>query len=196
MTEVQYRFADPADEGRIVALLSECDLPPCDMGCHISNFILAEINQQVGGVVGLETCDDSALLRSLAVRKEHRGRSIGAGLLKRIVSYAQFQRIKTLFLLTMDADDFFRRHGFVQVSRKDVPQSIQKTAEFKHVCPVSAICMSRRMKSSTIPRTFFGSRKMSLEQGCGQCRWRRPCSPILRWNPTAGLIHTLMRVSR
>ena len=145
MAQAEYRFANPADEGLITSLLSECDLPACEIAGHVSSFILAEIHQQVVGVVGLEACGDFGLLRSLAVGNQYRRQGIGASLLERIVSYAQYQRIKTVFLLTLNADGFFRRYGFVQVGREDVPQPIQKTAEFKHVCPASAICMSRRI---------------------------------------------------
>jgi amino-acid N-acetyltransferase len=56
--------------------------------------------------------------------------------------------IKTLYLLTMTAADFFLKIGY-QVTQKDkVPKSIEKTEEFKNVCPVSAACLCKALDSA------------------------------------------------
>lgn len=55
-------------------LLEDCDLTPAGLGTGNGDFLLLvnANNKKLQGVIGWEIFDDSALLRSLAVREEYR----------------------------------------------------------------------------------------------------------------------------
>ena len=93
------------------------------------------------GSGGLEFYGHAGLLRSVAVDKKLRGQSFGKKIVEAIVNKAKSLNVKDLYLLTETAHTYFLRKGFQDVPREIVPNAIQQSAEFSHVCPVSAIAM-------------------------------------------------------
>ena len=89
----------------------------------------------------LEQAAPYALLRSVVVRRDHRGR----GLAKRITGYllhrAESQGVAAVYLLTETAQDFFAKLGFRRVEREAVPAAVRRTRQFASLCPQSASCM-------------------------------------------------------
>ena len=110
--------------------------------CH---FIVARRGDALVGTVGLEPVGPDALLRSLAVAAHCRRQAIGHGLVAAIEKYARAHGAKALYLLTMDAADFFSRQGYQTVARSSVPAGIQATEEFHRICPASAQCLWKRL---------------------------------------------------
>ena len=93
------------------------------------------------GVVGVEMYQESGLLRSLAVHPAYREKGVGSRLTRKIESFARHNGIKTLYLLTMTAADFFSKIGYEVTKRDKIPESIAKTEEFNNICPISAVCL-------------------------------------------------------
>jgi amino-acid N-acetyltransferase len=93
------------------------------------------------GSGGLEMYGDSALLRSVAVKESVRSQQLGKKIVDDLVTQARNSKIKSIFLLTETAKDFFTRKGFAVVSREEVPSQVRASSEFTHVCPASAVCM-------------------------------------------------------
>jgi amino-acid N-acetyltransferase len=93
------------------------------------------------GSGGLEMYGNSALLRSVAVKENSRGKELGKKIIDDLVSQARNSNINNIFLLTETAKDFFSKKGFTIVSREEVPSQVRASSEFTHVCPSSAICM-------------------------------------------------------
>lgn len=123
----------------LVELLETCDLPTADVyeekpliffGCREAGRLIA--------VVGVETGPQSALLRSLAVTPDARGR----GLAQRLVAFVEHlnaaRGVAALYLLTTTAADFFRRLGYVDAARERAPDSIRAGAQFSRLCPDDA----------------------------------------------------------
>lgn len=90
---------------------------------------------------GLELYTTFALLRSVAVDNNHRGKNLGKQIVDELVQKAKRLKIKSIFLLTETAHGFFLKKGFRDVSRDDVPSEIRSSSEFTFVCPASATCM-------------------------------------------------------
>ena len=132
-----------SDKKSVLDLLSRAELPIEDLTDEkMEHFIVAKNSDgYVIGVVGIEIHNESGLLRSLVVRLPYRDKGLGRRLVGKIESYAQYNGIKTLYLLTMTAADFFPKIGFEMTLRDKVPDSIRKTEEFKYVCPISAACL-------------------------------------------------------
>ena len=115
----------------------------------MKNFLVARGKDDcIVGVVGVEIYQESGLLRSLAVHPAHRGKGIGSRLTHKIESFARLNGIKTLYLLTLTAADFFSKIGYEVTQRDRVPESIGNTEEFKSLCPVSAVCLFKVLDSA------------------------------------------------
>lgn len=129
-------------EIEIKELLTEAQLPTEDITPeHLAHFFGAWSVQGLEGVVGLELYGSVALLRSLAVRMESRGSGVGAELVSKAEHYAFEEGARSLFLLTMTARAYFEKRGYTAILRDSVPEAIRATAEFKHICPASAVPM-------------------------------------------------------
>lgn len=138
------------DKEKVLDLLKACQLPTEDLTDEkMKNFMVArDQDDRIIGVVGVEMYQESALLRSLAVHPAYREKGVGSGLTRKIESFATHSGIKTLYLLTMTAADFFSKIGYEVTQRDRVPKSIEKTEEFKNVCPVSAVCLFKALDSA------------------------------------------------
>jgi amino-acid N-acetyltransferase len=141
MPHAVLRHATDADLQAVEQLLIASELPIAGVPESLCNFIVAESEGSVVGVVGLELCCDHALLRSTAVAPEWRSRGLGRRLVERMIAEAEARNIRALYLLTTTAEHYFPSFGFVKTTRDAVPQPVRETAEFQGVCPASATVM-------------------------------------------------------
>ena len=114
----------------------------------LADFVVAEADDDIVGVAGLEACCNDALLGSVAVAPEWRSHCIGRALVTRVISDAEARGIRALYLLTNTAEHYFPNFGFHCVSRDEVPATVRETAEFSHACPDSATVMCRECASA------------------------------------------------
>lgn len=147
MPAAAIRRGHPADLAAISMLLNAAGLPTADLACahEFQSWVLEE-ERSIVGVVGLERFGRDALLRSLAVAPEHRKRGLGHELVARLEHDAQIDGIQQLVLLTETAQPFFGRLGYTVTDRSQVSPDVRQSAEFRSVCPVSAICMSKALR--------------------------------------------------
>jgi len=127
-----------------VALLRAARLPTEDLTArHCENFFFIGTADAPSGMVGLEIFGDVALLRSLVVAADRRGRGEGAALLGHAETFARARGVRALYLLTTTAEPFFLKHGYTRVSRATAPAAIRATREFADICPASSAFMTR-----------------------------------------------------
>lgn len=98
------------------------------------------------GVAGLEAYRDGILLRSVAVKKEERGKGFGSEIVKKMLQVARADYNKDVYLLTETAARFFKDNGFKQINRDDVPPGIAASSEFSQICPASAKVMMKQLQ--------------------------------------------------
>lgn len=98
-----------------------------------------------GGVVGVELYGEVALLRSLAVAQDARGKGCGRRLVEEIERYAARNGVKHLYLLTTTAERFFASLGYVRVQRDAVPPAIRATTEFTTLCSDTAAVLVKAL---------------------------------------------------
>jgi amino-acid N-acetyltransferase len=127
----------------IVTLLSSEKLPASDLPQSLNNFLVVVENDKLIGVIGLETYDHYGLLRSLAVHPNSRNQNIAGKLVAQLEKLALAKGLKSIFLLTETAQDYFSRKGYQAISRAEMPAEVQKSSEFSHVCPQSAVAMKK-----------------------------------------------------
>ena len=143
---MNYSFAGADNEPEIKQLLAGCDLIHEDITPDLlEHFLLKWDGARLIAVIGLEVQNRFALLRSLAVDAEYRNRGIATGLVGKIEDYAKSLNLDTLYLLTLTAEAFFIKCGYLRTARDSAPAGIQGTAEFKNLCPASASCLVKHL---------------------------------------------------
>jgi amino-acid N-acetyltransferase len=161
MNDLQIRLATMVDEVSIAGLLNEAGLPSADISKHLDDFLVAVQKNIIVGTIGLEIYGYLALLRSLVVAPSFKNRGIGRMLYERMVAYARLNGVREVFLLTTTADRLFRKMGFQEVVRSELPEVIRETHEFKHLCPASALCLAKRIDNETfhVPKEILRLRE-------------------------------------
>jgi len=142
---VAIRPGTPEDFSTALAMLKASGLPTEDLtAVHLA--LVAEGHAGILGIIGMESFAGSiALLRSLAVVPSARGEGVGRSLVAALEAMAAKRRIRQLWLLTNDADAFFRGLGFAVRLREEAPVAIRNTAEFSRLCPADSILMSKNL---------------------------------------------------
>ena len=132
------------DFASVRRLLIKADLPVDDFVAKHLAFV-ASVDEQPVAAIGYEDFGDTWLLRSLVVDKEHRSHGLGARLVAALEDSAREQGVVQIWLLTIDADGFFKSLGYELRQRDEAPADIRGTAEFTDLCPASAVLMSRSL---------------------------------------------------
>ena len=143
---MKFRAAKKTDLFDIQALLEESQLPSEDCENHLENFLVVELDNDLVGAGGVELYHDIALLRSVVVRTDVRGQGVGAKIFFEVKKYAHRQGVKEFYLLTETAQDYFKNHGFVKISREAAPHSIKQTEQFSGLCSCSATVMKLHLE--------------------------------------------------
>lgn len=137
--EVTIRSARPADLEAVEAALGAANLPLDGLRDQFGDaYAVAVSNGQVIGVEGIEVHGDDGLLRSAAVLDGWRGRGIGDALTRDRIEWARRRGLRSLYLLTTTASDWFPRFGFVPADRDSAPDAVRRSREFAEACPSSA----------------------------------------------------------
>ena len=123
-----------------VELLPSADITEEALG----HFLVYRDHLGVAGVVGLELFGEAALLRSLVVTSERMGCGIGKNLVNAAEALAAELKVRSIYLLTTTAADFFEVRGFRRISREQAPPEIQATREFASLCPSTAVLMVKQ----------------------------------------------------
>jgi amino-acid N-acetyltransferase len=134
--------ATAADLPHILALLGRARLPPDGLAEHLASALVARDGDRIIGSVALEVHGQVGLLRSVAVDEAVRGRGLGARLTAAALELARARRLRTIYLLTETAAEFFPRFGFRPVTRADVDPAALQSVEFTTACPDSATVMA------------------------------------------------------
>lgn len=91
---------------------------------NLRDFLVCEIDGEVVGVCALHIVwEDLAEIRSLAVAESAQKKGIGRHLVENCLEEAQAYEIKKIFSLTYQ-DGFFRKLGFYDIDKKDLPHKI------------------------------------------------------------------------
>ena len=109
------------DKGKLLAR------PLSKLYDHMRDFsVFTEVQntKKIIGCCALQFCwEDLAEIRSLAVREDVTGKSIGKQLVEKTFEEAKQYKIKSLFTLTYKPA-FFEKFGFIQIDKADLPIKI------------------------------------------------------------------------
>lgn len=141
-TSVTLRAACPADLPQILQVLTEASLPLEGVPDGLTRVVVAEVAGELAGVAGLEEYGTSALLRSVAVSRQHQGKGIAGALVRRLLQEATSDTIHDVYLRTTTAEGYFPRFGFSPVELAQIPLEVQDSVEFRGACPATAVNMA------------------------------------------------------
>jgi amino-acid N-acetyltransferase len=131
-----------------LALLRDANLPTEGVLDRFpAGYVVAEAEDRVVAVAGLERHGAFGLLRSMAVAPEWRRRGIGKALTERLLGLAGTMGLQAVYLMTTTAQPYFAGHGFARVKRAEVPTEVRTSVEFASACPASAVCMFTKITS-------------------------------------------------
>jgi amino-acid N-acetyltransferase len=103
-------------------LLDECELPREGLANHLATALVARDGTNIVGCSALELYQESALLRSVAVRPTHRRRGLASRLTKAALELARNHQVTTVYLLTETASMFFPKLGFKPILRSSTSE--------------------------------------------------------------------------
>jgi N-acetylglutamate synthase-like GNAT family acetyltransferase len=135
------RAASNGDLPAMVALLAAEGLPEGGVATGLAHFQVLDDGDRVVAIAGIEPHGSSALLRSLVVAPAHRGQGLARRLTEHMVRHARGLGHDSLYLLTMDAGQYFSGLGFTRVSRDQAPEEIRRCPQYREQCPDSAVLM-------------------------------------------------------
>jgi len=136
--------ARPHDLRGALDLLGRAELTDQDVAERWGHyFVVREDDGRVVGVAGLEIHGEDGLLRSVAVDADYRGQGLAASLVEAALERAKRVQLRSVYLLTTTARDYFARRGFVDCPREEAPAAIRGSWEFRVGCPSTAAFMRR-----------------------------------------------------
>ncbi len=134
--------ARPHDLPAVLALLRAAGLPQEGVAEHFKEFLVALADDRVVGAAGLELYGEAALLRSVVVHPEWRGRGLGQRLTEAVLKKARARGIREVYLLTKTATAFFPRFGFRPIPREVVNPAVRASVQFETSCSDDEVSMA------------------------------------------------------
>lgn len=142
MSDVLIRQAEPHDVHAVRQLLLSHRLPLEGADRHFAEFAVAVDGSTVIGCAGAELYGASALLRSVAVTPAWQRMGVGRQLVRHLLNGVRRRNVRTVYLLTTTASDYFAALGFRTVDRADAPLPLKASSQFHSACPADAALMA------------------------------------------------------
>jgi amino-acid N-acetyltransferase len=143
--------ATAKDLSAITALLKTCKLPLQGIEQHLDTALVARENGELVACAAVEIYGSVGLLRSVAVRPDHRGTGLGQRVTAAALELARQRGLTNVYLLTTTAGEFFPRFGFVPVARSQLDPALSQSEELRGACPASALAMRLELSTSSPP---------------------------------------------
>lgn len=145
--------AIPPDLPDFVAALEAEGLPADDLAESGRSFFCFTQEGNTVGFGGFELSGEHALLRSIVVLPQARGRGTGRLATEILLRRAADLGAATAYLLTTSAVEFFETSGFHRIPREEAPAEIVATRQVSSLCPSTAVLMMRRIDGTTSKTT-------------------------------------------
>ncbi len=145
MEDIAIAGAEQQDVEAIKGILVANELPTAGVDEHWRTFVVAREGVRIIGCGGAEAYPNAALLRSIAVLPEYRGRGLGRRIVRQLIDRLASRGFREFYLLTTTAETYFRKRGFKTIDRGEVHPQLLASREFQDACPKSAVCMRLRM---------------------------------------------------
>lgn len=141
LEDLEIRAARPEDLPEILDLLVSSSLVTDGVEDHVGTYVVARDHGELVGCGGSEAYQFAALIRSIAVRPEYRRHGLGRRIVRELIDRLASRGLREFYLLTIDAEPYFRKRGFKPIDRDEVHPQLLDSAELRGACPDDAVCM-------------------------------------------------------
>ncbi len=142
----------PADLGDVHALLRRVGLSIEGGAGRITDFLIAREDSRLIAVAALEDHGTAGLLRSVAVAPERQNWGLARYLTNALVERARSRGHAAVYLLTQNAELYFRRYGFRPISRNEVRPSVLASEQFQEESCASSTVMVLDLTEGPSPK--------------------------------------------
>lgn len=142
--ELKIRAALETDLDDVIALLIDADLNIGGVHENVGSFVVAVDSDQIVGCIGAEPFQFMALMRSLVVHPDYRGRGLGRRLVRQLLDRFSSRGLREFYVVTEDAEGYFRKRGFKPCDRDEVHPQVLGSTEFADASD-SAVLMRLQM---------------------------------------------------
>lgn len=139
--------AKASDLAEIKSLVAESGLPLDGIDDHWRTFIVARDGERMVACGGAEAHRLAALLRSIAVAPDYRGRGLGRRIVRELIDRLAARGLREFYVLTTTAEGYFRKRGFSVIDRDEIHPQLLGSKELQGACPSTAVCMRLVMRS-------------------------------------------------
>lgn len=130
--------------GTVEKLLTDAGLPTSDIANAEWVALVGWFHNET--LAEVERWDGCALLRSVVVNDRHQGQGIAANLVKHLHQRTVDAGFKKSYLMTMDADAYFKKHfDYCEIERPAAPEGIKQSTQYTGTCPGSAVLMKKSL---------------------------------------------------
>ncbi|HUB88597.1 MAG TPA: GNAT family N-acetyltransferase [Dyella sp.] len=129
---IEIARAVQADEDEVHMLLRACGLSTHDIFSPGAAYWVARNGAGPVGFCGLEWGDAAALLRSVSVHHEYRGRGVARRLVEAAIAETQARSIKRIYLFSKDTGRFFETLGWCEVPVDEASEVMQAAPQVRH----------------------------------------------------------------
>ena len=121
----------PADLDEVQALLRRVGPSIEGVADRIADFLIAREDGRLIAVAALEDHGTAGLLRSVAVAPERQSWGLARYLINALIERARNRGHAAVYLLTQDAELYFKRHGFRRIGRNEVRPAVLASGQFQ-----------------------------------------------------------------
>lgn len=132
------------DSPSLVAALEAADLSTEDLDGEARAFFELADNGKTVGFGGFELYGPDALLRSVVVLPEVRGKGYGRAVSEKVLDMARGAGARHAYLLTTTAVEFFEHTGLARIERQRDPATILATKGHHHLLNRDPACARPR----------------------------------------------------
>lgn len=130
---IRYRRGRPDDVPALTQLILAAALPPLFVEEFVEGFAIAEHDGAVIACGGLEIYGRSGVIRSIAVDTAARGLGLGRIITDLLVQEARRYPCDDVYLMTVDAWEFWKHVGFVDVEPETWSPNAQRFWQYQYV---------------------------------------------------------------
>ncbi len=135
------------DDADLRTALAAAALPTDDLSEDGRHFFRIAQGADTIGFGGYELHDGDALLRSLVILENHRGKGLGDLATRLLLDMVGSAGARRAYLLTTSAAPFFERLGFAKIDRATAPVAILQSRQAASICPASAALLTKPLIS-------------------------------------------------
>jgi amino-acid N-acetyltransferase len=144
LDDITIRAAAESDLDDVLSLLIDLDLNVDGVHENIGNFVVALKGSEIAGCGGAEAFQFVALIRSVAVHPDHRGKGLGRRIVREMLDRLSSRGLREFYVVAPGAEAWFRKRGFKPCDRDEVHPQILESSELAQA-PENASVMRLQM---------------------------------------------------